>query len=120
MESRVWYVGPVGLAGREVVLEVGGWFYVAHHYGAEAEQIQIVDLDGSEHPLNRGLVRNLYLFRKGQGVPFVGMYQGLAKGGSLHLMHDEMKFVAQLLAFIFKEEIADAATKEIPEEAKAA
>lgn len=121
--ARVWYVGPVGLAGRVVILEESGkWFNVVKHYGEEAQHINFVDLGGTEHPLNRELVKNLYCFRKGGcGVQFVAMYQGLAKGGSLlSLSHNELKFVAQLLTWICKEEIAEAAAKEIPEDAKEA
>lgn len=120
--ARVWYVGEVGLAGRVVILEENGrWFNVVKHYGDEAQHINFVDLGGTEHPLNRELVKNLYCFRKGQGAPSVRMYQGLFNGGSLvSLPHEELKFVAQLLTWICKEEIAEAAAKEIPEDAKAA
>ena len=120
--ARVWYVGPVGLAGRVVILEENGhWFNVVKHYGDEAQHINFVDVGDTEHPLNRELVKNLYSFRKGQGEPSVRMYQGLFKGGSLvSLSHEELKFVAQLLTWICKEEIAEAATKEIPKDAKAA
>jgi len=110
---RVWYVGPCGVAGREVILEVGGFFYVSHNYGTKAEHVTIADLDGSKHPLSRSLVRHLLRFRKEAcGVPFVSMFQGIAGGGSLRLTHEEMKFVAQLLTWICKDEIEDAAGKD--------